>query len=209
MNRNPLDRSAAFTCLLELDPEGFGKQDMNTSGQTISRFLEDFHQSGQTRMYEYAQQWLPEESAQPGEAASKAQPGSKTQATADLTSRGQLVPPQASEGDFGRARAWESAPEAAGEGNPYQPFTPEHRVWEIAQSNPDLSGEELARQTGWVPHDGTLLRDDLIAQYRREAEPAAEAGSPAVEADGSYTNPETRYGLFILGDGQITEPEAG
>src|SRR5258708_6767966 len=99
MNRNPLDRSAAFTCLLELDPENFGKQDMNTSGQTISRLLEDFHQSGQSRMYDYAQQWL--------------------------------------------------------------------------------------------------------------AEPAAEAGSPAVEADGSYTNPETRYGLFILGDGQITEPEAG
>jgi hypothetical protein len=65
------------------------------------------------------------------------------------------------------------------------------------------------RHAGWVPHDGTLLRDDLIAQYRREAEPAAEAGSPAVAADGSHTNPETRYGLFILGDGQITEPEAG
>ncbi len=25
MARNPLDRSAAFTALLELDPEGFGK----------------------------------------------------------------------------------------------------------------------------------------------------------------------------------------
>src|SRR5258707_11269391 len=132
MNRNPLDRSAAFTCLLELDPEGFGKQDMNTSGETISRFLEDFRQSGQARMYEYAQQWLaePRESAQPREAASKAQPGSKTQATAGLTSRGELVPPPASECDFGRARARESAPEAAGEGNPYQPFTPERRVWE-------------------------------------------------------------------------------
>src|SRR5258708_9540225 len=98
MNRNPLDRSAAFTCLLELDPEGFGKQDMNTSGQTISRFLEDFYQSGQTRMYEYAQQWLaePRESARPREAASKTQPGSNTQATADLTSRGDLVAPQTS-----------------------------------------------------------------------------------------------------------------
>jgi hypothetical protein len=139
MNRNPLDRSAAFTCLLELDPEGFGKQDMNTSGQTISRFLEDFYQSGQTRMYDYAQQWLAEpQVAQPRESASKTQPGSKTQATADLTSRGELVPPQTSEGDLGRARARESAPEATGEGNPYQPFTPEHRVWEIAQSTPDL-----------------------------------------------------------------------
>ena len=63
---------------------------------------------------------------------------------------------------------------------------------------------------GWVPHDGTLLRDDLIAQYHRESESAAsrEVGAPTVEPDSSYTNPETRYGLFILGDGQIIEPEA-
>src|SRR5260370_34704547 len=105
-------------------------------------------------MYEYARQWLaePPESARPREAASKAQPGSKTQATAGLTSRGELVPPQASEGDFGRARARESAPEAAGGGDPYQPFTPQHRGWESAQSHPDPPREELARPTGAGPH---------------------------------------------------------
>jgi len=58
MARNPLDRSAAFTALLELDPEGFGMQDMNTSGQTITTFLEDFYQSGATKMYTYCREWL-------------------------------------------------------------------------------------------------------------------------------------------------------
>jgi hypothetical protein len=53
--------------------------------------------------------------------------------------------------------------------NPYPPFTAEHRVWEIAQSTLGLADEEVARHAGWVPHDGTLLRDDLIAQYRRES----------------------------------------
>jgi hypothetical protein len=58
MARNPLDRSAAFTALLELDPEGFGKQDINTSGQTITTFLGDFYQSGATNMYTYCREWL-------------------------------------------------------------------------------------------------------------------------------------------------------
>jgi hypothetical protein len=58
MARNPLDRSAAFTVLLELDPEGFGKQNMNTSGETITTFLADFYKSGATNMYTYCCQWL-------------------------------------------------------------------------------------------------------------------------------------------------------
>jgi hypothetical protein len=58
MARNALDRSAAFTALLELDPEGFGKQDMNTSGETITTFLEGFYQSGATNMYTYCREWL-------------------------------------------------------------------------------------------------------------------------------------------------------
>lgn len=60
MARNPLDRSAAFTALLELDPEGFGKQDMDNGGKTITNFLEDFHESGSKNMFTYAQSWLAE-----------------------------------------------------------------------------------------------------------------------------------------------------
>jgi len=58
MARNPLDRSAAFTALLELNPEGFGKQDTKTSGETITTFLDDFYESGATNMYTYCREWL-------------------------------------------------------------------------------------------------------------------------------------------------------
>ena len=58
--RYPLDRSAAFTALLELDAEGFGKQDMDASGKTITKFLDDWCASDSTNMYKYAQGWLKE-----------------------------------------------------------------------------------------------------------------------------------------------------
>jgi hypothetical protein len=58
MARNPLDRSAAFTALLELDPEGFGKSSDPETTKTISMFLDDFYQSGATNMYTYCRQWL-------------------------------------------------------------------------------------------------------------------------------------------------------
>src|SRR5258708_36115190 len=58
MARSPLDRSAAFTALLELDPEGFGKSSDPESTKTITTFLEDFHESGATNMYTYCREWL-------------------------------------------------------------------------------------------------------------------------------------------------------
>jgi hypothetical protein len=56
--RYPLDRSAAFTALLELDRDGFGKQDMRESDKTVSAFLEDWYQADSTNMWDYARQWL-------------------------------------------------------------------------------------------------------------------------------------------------------
>lgn len=102
--------------------------------------------------------------------------------------------------------------------NPYFPYTPEHRVWEIAQKHgkagaswvfdgntprdtyqhvlqgildgdpevmdayntPNLSGEyadgytedQLMQDAGWVPNDGTDLRDELCRQYDMEASDA-------------------------------------
>lgn len=50
----PLDRSAAFTALLELDPEGFGKQDAEASSRAITEFLEDWYAADSTSMWDYA-----------------------------------------------------------------------------------------------------------------------------------------------------------
>ena len=56
--RFPLDRSAAFTVLLQLDGDGFGKQGMRESDKTVSAFLEDWYQADSTKMWDYARQWL-------------------------------------------------------------------------------------------------------------------------------------------------------
>src|SRR5258708_15128513 len=58
MARSPLDRSAAFTALLELDPEGFAKSSDPESTKTITTFLEDFRESGATNLYTYCREWL-------------------------------------------------------------------------------------------------------------------------------------------------------
>jgi len=58
MARNPLDRSAAFTALLELDPKGFGESSDPESTKTITTFLDDFYESGATNMYAYCREWL-------------------------------------------------------------------------------------------------------------------------------------------------------
>lgn len=56
--------------------------------------------------------------------------------------------------------------EAAGD-NPYpQPYSPEHRVVEAARLDHGLTDEQVLQATKWVPNDGTLLRDELIALYR-------------------------------------------
>jgi hypothetical protein len=53
-----LTRSLAFTALLELDPEGFGKQDMETSGNTITELVTDFEASKEGNIWEYTKGWL-------------------------------------------------------------------------------------------------------------------------------------------------------
>jgi len=109
-------------------------------------------------------------------------------------------------------------PEDNPDGNPYAPYTPEHRVWAKAQEHgkaaaswvfdgntpqeqyarvlqgiedgdpevmdayraPDLSGEyadsysedDLMADIGWVPHDGTAMRDDLAGQFNADVSAA-------------------------------------
>jgi hypothetical protein len=53
----PLDRSAAFSALLELSPE-FGKTDLNTSGQLITEFLDSWRTSDSKDMFAHAREWL-------------------------------------------------------------------------------------------------------------------------------------------------------
>lgn len=54
--RNDLDRSAAFTILLDVDPQ-FGSS-IEDGGATITSFLEDWHADPSTNMYKFAQGWV-------------------------------------------------------------------------------------------------------------------------------------------------------
>ena len=51
----------------------------------------------------------------------------------------------------------------------YAPNTPEYRVAELARQGSGKTAEEVLQASGWVPHDGTWQRDELLAQYAREA----------------------------------------
>ena len=56
MSRHPLDRSAAFTALLEFAP-WFGQAESRQAGAIVTAFLVDFYRSGSKDMAEYARGW--------------------------------------------------------------------------------------------------------------------------------------------------------
>lgn len=60
--RNPLERSAAWTVLLEQGK--FTGLTGNADSDMTTKFLDDFHASGATRMWEFAETWSPD-SAEP------------------------------------------------------------------------------------------------------------------------------------------------
>ena len=55
---NPLDRSAAFTVLLELSPQGFGKTEWHAGEDLVTTFLEDWRESDAKDMFAFGQTWL-------------------------------------------------------------------------------------------------------------------------------------------------------
>jgi hypothetical protein len=56
MTGHPLDRSAAFTALLEFCP-WFGKTESREAEAVVTRFLAGFYASGETDMAAYARRW--------------------------------------------------------------------------------------------------------------------------------------------------------
>jgi hypothetical protein len=53
--------------------------------------------------------------------------------------------------------------------NPHLPYTPEWRVWNLAQLPGTQATPVLVLMSAdWVPNDGTDLRDELLAQYAND-----------------------------------------
>lgn len=54
--RFPMDRSVAFTILLDVWPD-YGNSPVD-GGQSITAFLDDWYADPSTDMYEFAQRWI-------------------------------------------------------------------------------------------------------------------------------------------------------
>jgi hypothetical protein len=79
--------------------------------------------------------------------------------------------------------------------NLYAENTPEHRVVEAARFDHGLSDDQVAEAAGWVPHDGTLLRDELIALYHGQPGPQSfEEGLKLHAADWAFNGMRSDYG---------------
>lgn len=226
----PIDRSLAFTALLDLDP-AFGPMESGKGSERITAFLADWHKSGHTSMYDYAREWVDQQKIaehygdEPGHGEEcgdyihaphrPAEPTgpspARQQMAADLRD-GKITYGEAQETIMNEIMAHQAS------GNPYQQYTPESRVWAKAQENGkaaaswvidgstsavsargiikgiedgdpevmdafrasglsgefagDYSEDELMTDVGYVPHDGTLMRDDLATQYNTEVSSA-------------------------------------
>jgi len=57
-----IDRSLAFTALLEHDEE-FRGMDMNASGERITEYLNDWEAAGRPPMFEHTREWVAERKA--------------------------------------------------------------------------------------------------------------------------------------------------
>ena len=79
--------------------------------------------------------------------------------------------------------------------NPYpRPYSPEHRVVQVAKFDHGLTDEQVLRAAGYVPHDGTLLRDELIELYRSQPGPKSfEEGLRLHAADWAFNGMRSDY----------------
>jgi len=161
MARNPLDRSAAFTALLELDPEGFGKSSDPKSTKTITRFLDDFYQSGATNMYAYCREWLDARDDQVRETVRQAE---EVQAA-------EAVPP---------------APETQKPEDPYKPWQVTAQVcrsvdgWDSARQVPTFT----------IPRALAYSREDAQAKAREIINPYGEQYDIRMDVTTDYVTPE-------------------
>jgi hypothetical protein len=151
----PIDRSLAFTALLDLDP-AFGPMEQGKGSERITAFLADWHGSGHTDMYAYAREWIAAHPAETVEqerieaavADAEANPYLNKLAPADPfqgipnadgsedyrpagSPAGRLPYPEGSVHEPPLQSSY--GPNA--DGNPYAQYTPEHRVWAKAQEH--------------------------------------------------------------------------
>jgi hypothetical protein len=147
--RNPLDRSLAFTALLEQDPEGFGKMSDPEAGQMMSDLLTDFYESSDADMWKYTQRWL----AGRQEAAERA---------ADVP--GPQAPEPASQEDMRALRAELDAREDPDK--PWQVTAQVSRVKDGWQSSRQVPTFTIPRALAYSKEDAEAKAREIINPYR-------------------------------------------
>ena len=173
MARNPLDRSAAFTALLELDPEGFGKSSDPETTKTITTFLDDFHESGATNMYTHCRQWLDARDDQVLETARQAEEVQTTEApTTELEDPDK--PWQVTAQVHRTVDGWESSRQV--------PAFTIPRALAYSKEDAQAKAREIINPYG-EPYDISM---DVTTDYvtpERQPEPQAEADRQVLEDD--------------------------
>ena len=180
--RTPIDRSLGFTAMLELYP-GFGQMADDEGAKITTRFLDDWYGSNHTDMWAYAREWVANRQrvsagvpiGQPsygpnadGNPYAQYTPEHRTWKLAQHD--GRAAAQWVFDGTTDQATYQRFARGIAG-GDP-----------EVMDSvrEPSLSGEfsgeftedQLMAEVGWVPHDGTDMRDALAEQYNQEVSAA-------------------------------------
>jgi hypothetical protein len=180
MARNPLDRSAAFTALLELDPEGFGKSSDPESTKTITTFLDDFYQSGATNMYAYCREWLDARDDQVLETIRQAE----------------------------EVQAAEAVPSAAKAGVPVDPDKPWQVTAQVCRSV-DGWGSSRQVPTFTIPRALAYSKQDAQAKAREIINPYGEPYDIHMDVTTDYVTPERQAeaGRQVL-DGEEQQLEA-
>jgi hypothetical protein len=201
MARNPLDRSLAFTALLDLDPEGFGKSSDPEGAQTITTFLGDFYDSGARNMYTYAQSWLSErrEATQrvtAGEAEQFREAAERYQLNAEVPSG------RTAEGDPVYQEAEPEAPD-----KPWQVTAQVQRTVTDARGGQWQSSRQVPAFT--IPRALAYAKGDAEAKAREIINPYGEPYDIHMDVTTDYVTPERQpeAGRQVL-DGDEQQLEA-
>lgn len=168
--RTPIDRSLAFTAMLERYP-GFGQMTDAEAGPLIDEFLADWYRSGHTDMYAYAGEWAGRDRAKTQPVTGAPQPDVHGIRAETARMRDSVME------DIARHDA---------SGNPYQQYTPEARVWDLAAEHGRAAAGRQLEGTS-MTSDGWRHILSRIPEWR--SHPGLLTGEPQLhtEAGNGYT----------------------
>lgn len=204
--KTPIDSSLAFTALLELHPT-YGQMSDPEATELRNRFLADWHKSGHTDMFGYAREWC----AANAYGSPYAPNTPEHRVWEQAQEHGRAAASWVFDGNTDKA-TYQRFLKGIDDGDPEVLDSIHSPVGDLSGDG-DYTVDDLMADAGWVPHDGTDLRDALAEQYACEVPQAFwdEVGRQAVEQlkeDPDDLNDRMDFDHVIRVDnrGIVTEP---